>query len=447
VRSETAGIEFGAVAKARQGVRDFARAKRPKESPHPSRALLCLLIAISLHCVAESKDAAANSTAGSTSAGPVIESWDGAEWRFEGGLCPDTNAPALARRDVQPLEFADSMARYLRLRVCGVGATIAVMDAVSVLAVDHEPGTTVAPDSFESMHTVGHLDPPIHAVSDDGADALAAVSLDDGVFWRGARRHRDPAVAGELTDGLEADFVRPIGSRTARVVVDTASTLWASEVLQATVKVHGFQTETWFQVVLADTSRSRRLRQTITSDSALGISVWTLGGWETQGFVWATGPGKVRRTVVPLDLSRTIGGTIRVRIMETPGFWQIDRVAIDTSPESRTLSQEVRPETVRNGVGADVRGPWIAEDLANYAVAPGDTVELRFRLPPISKRLERTYFVQTTAWQRPVALDNAQPDPAATEELMSGPGGLARFSVTRMNTSLAVTDSTDGGRR
>jgi hypothetical protein len=163
----------------------------------------------------------------------------------------------------------------------------------------------------------------------------------------GIDRRHDPAAEDGLTDGLELQFTRPIGAKAARLVIDASLTPWARDVLWAAIKVHGFQVGSWYDALLSDSARSSRFQESIAGDVALRVSVSTLAGWTAQGEVPETDTGASRRMVVPLDLSWTIGSAIRVRLTETPGFWQIDRVAIDTSPESQILSQEVRPRPRR----------------------------------------------------------------------------------------------------
>jgi hypothetical protein len=81
----------------------------------------------------------------------------------------------------------------------------------------------------------------------------------------------------------------------------------------------------------------------------------------------------------------------------------------------------------------------------SYALAPRDSVRLRFRVPPASVGRRRTYFVQAIAWVKLATTETAQPDRAAADALMSGPGSLARFAVMRANALLEPTGPS--GRR
>jgi len=209
------------------------------------------------------------------------------------------------------------------------------------------------------------------------------------------------------------------------------------------VSLHGFETQAWFDAVLADSARAHRVRGALAGGASLRVWVWALDGWESQGAVADSGPGMRTRQAVPLDLSRTIGGTIRVRLESVPGFWRIDRAAIDWAPVPPVLVQDVRPETARDTRGRDVRGPLIAEDRTDFALAPGDTVELLFRVPPASPGRARSYLARVTAWCRLDTPETGQPERGPADALETGPDALARFAVTRMN---AASSSVEGAR-
>lgn len=372
-----------------------------------------------------------------------LETWDGERWRFVVAPCKVALAPALVQRDLTRLEPAWTERGLLRLRMLGAAAVHGELDAINLVAVDHDSAVTVAPDGMGLMHAVERLDPPVRAHDGRRDDVLASVARIGGDFWEAVSGRIDPTLPAQLTETLEVHFSRPPRSTAARLVVDAILSPWAETVLWAAVKTQGFQAQAWFDAMLADTLRFRRVRESFRVDTALRVSLRALEGWVPQGEIPASGPGAFRRFVVPLDLSRTLGGTIQVRLTETPGFWRIDRVAIDTTPDSEILVQEVRPETAWSARRVDVRGPLIQEDRVNYTLRHRDRVTMRFRTPPPSADRRRTYFVQATAWQRPLTNDWGQPDIATAEALQSSPGALGRFSVTHRSARRADSTRTE----
>ena len=86
----------------------------------------------------------------------------------------------LSRTDVDNLDFARAEEGQLRLRLANELAETDYVDALSVLAVDHAPGVTVAPDGHGVLHSLGSLTPPLSAHDDRGHDALDRVVSADG---------------------------------------------------------------------------------------------------------------------------------------------------------------------------------------------------------------------------------------------------------------------------
>lgn len=380
--------------------------------------------------------------------GPLLESWDGDEWTYEATPCAGGIAPALSRREVDLLRHVKETRDRLGLRLRGTPGAIDNVDALTVFVVDHDRGRTVLPDNAGWVRAVGPLDAPVRATDQSGADVLALVARADSLCWESRIRRRDPSATADLQDGIEAEFTRPQDASRANLVVDACLTRWAADVLRSVVTIHGFETEPWFRAVFADTARAHRVQRAIEGGASLHVWVRGVDGWERQGDAAEIAPDTPRPQAIPLDLSRVIGGIVRVRLTGIPDFWRIDRLGIDTAPQSAILKQEVRPEIVRQERGLDVRGPLIAEDDSVYVIGPGDRVEMLFRVPPPSRGREREFLSRTTAWYRADSLSTAQPRRGLADELETGPDALARYSVTRMNAALAggVARSAAGAR-
>lgn len=365
-----------------------------------------------------------------TAKASTLESWDGSRYKLETTPCEGAIARPLMRRDLHRLTSPYLDQGFFIFRGIGSGPTLAVIDAVTVIAVDHDSTLDVAPDPLGHMHAVGLLSPPLRAQGRDGSDLLPLVSKNDGDAWEGVARQRSEQ---DPTDGMELEFTRPARVIHPRLVIRSSLTPWAKEMLRSVVQGRGYERDQWLKLVQTDTTEAKRVRTIVHGDSVLRASVWTVGGWEEQGSVTENTPGTM---TIPLDLSRSFGWTIRVRLEETPGFWRIDQVVLDSSPDPDLLVQEVRPERAWSARHRDVRGPLIMEDWEVFGVAPGDTVQLAFRAPPPSTGQACTYFLQTTGWERLLESAATQPDPSAAMAL-SGPGAFARWSVERRNAVLA----------
>lgn len=375
---------------------------------------------------------------------PLIYSWDGLAWRLDSGTYSGAIMPALARTDVDNLEHAVAKDGLVRLRLTGLPGETEHVNALTLLAVDHDPVVTVAPDGRGNLHTLGEAIAPSTARDFAGRDALKRVTGLDEWCWESVMQSRDPSSDADLRDGLEIEFPRDEGAREARLVLDGTNTVWAAHLMGKLVAMHGRETQTWYDAVAADPAKARRIQAAFAREAFLHVSVWGRKGWERQGAAWESGPELLKRQVVTLDLSRVVGNRVRVRLESTPNLWLVDRVAIDYTPEGKVRVRELRLERARDLQGRDLRALLKAEDGMEYVIAPGDTAEIAFRDPAVPAGQRRSYVARTTGWYRVNVPEIGEPQTELLERLETEPGAVARFSTQRMNEALAVLGA--GGR-
>jgi hypothetical protein len=371
---------------------------------------------------------------------PLVYSWDGSNWRLDSGTFGGAIAPALARTDVDNLVYATSQAGFLRLRVANELDETDYVDALSILAVDHDSGVTVAPDFEGRIYTLGRLTPPLTASDFRGADALARVRAPDGWNWESNPSGRNPAVAADIRDGIELTFVRPHGSG-ARLVLDGNNSPWAAYLMQEFVAAHGRDTRAWYDSLAAHPGLARQLGAILSDEAFLGVSVWLAGRWERQGQIWEAGPEVVKRQVFPLDLSRVPGDTVRIRLESAPSFWLIDHVALDFSRPAPVTVQELWPERALDPSGVDITGLLGSKDRQHYVMDKGIVAELTFRVPNVPAGRSRSYLVRSSGWYRIHGPETQPADTALLSQVLTEPHGASRLAVARFNHALLALGS------
>lgn len=364
---------------------------------------------------------------------PLVYSWDGKSWRLDSGTFGGAILRALARTDVDNLDFATSKNGVLRLKLANELRETDFVDALEVLAADHDPGVTVAPDGDGKLYTLGHPLPPTRASDFRGRDELARIRLCDGWSWESNPTRRDPAVTADVRDGLELTFARPRGARAARLVIDGNNTVWAAQLLERFVQAHGRTTSAWYDSLEAMPERARELGATLAREAFLTVKVRTPEGWEPRGMFWEAGPEIAKRQVIALDLSNIEGDTVRVRLESVPCFWQLDRVALDWSPERPVVVTTLRVDRAIDRDGRNVR-PFLTDiDGRALRMEPGDSAELTFRTPAVPRGLSRSYLVRSHGWYRIHTLDAGEPDLALLESVQGPPDAVSRTAVTHAN--------------
>jgi len=371
---------------------------------------------------------------------PLVYSWDGTQWRLDSGTFGGAILEALARTDVDNLDAAVAQNGELRLRVANELNETDFIDALAVVAVDHAPGVTVAPDGAGTLHTIGTLHAPVTAREFSGRDALARVRVADGWSWESTPAVRDTARVESVRDGVELAFVRPTGARVARLVVDGNNTPWSAKMLGDFVQAHGRDTRAWYDSLNAHPALARRAGAALAQEGFLSVAVRTPGGWERQGLIWEAGPEIVKRQVAPIDLSRVVGDTIHVRLESAPSFWLLDRVAIDYSAPQQITVHELQAASAIDNTGRDVRSLLESVDGATFTMETGDGAELRFKVPETPSGLARTYMVRSHGWYRIHTVEAGEPQIALLNRIGTEPYAISRIAVGRMNDALRVLD-------
>ncbi len=368
---------------------------------------------------------------------PLVYSWDGTRWRLDSGTFGGAITRGLQRTDVDNLEYAAPRDGVLRLRVANELEETDHLDALTVLAVDAPAGLSVAPDPAGGLHALGALAAPVAARDFRGADALERVRAADGWSWESGLSGRDTARAEDLRDGLVLTFVRPRGATRAHLVLDGHSSTWSAQLLYAFIVAHGSATQAWYDSLDARPDLARATGARLAREAFLSAAVRTPAGWAPQGLFWEAGPEIVKRQVLDLDLSAVTGDTVTVRLETVPGFWLVDRVGLDFTPDEPLAVQALPLLSARDAAGRDVAPLLAAADGRDYALAHRDAAELRFAVPPRPAFTSRTFLLRTTGWYRIDTPNEGAPDVAALAALGRDPFAIARASVARLNAALA----------
>ena len=380
-----------------------------------------------------SRSSSSSSSSSSNFSCPLVYSWDGNAWRLDSGTFGGAFLRPLARTDVDNLDFATAEHGMLRLKLANELDETDFVDALDVLAVDHDPGVSVAPDGEGRLHTLEHPTAPARASDFRGRDALARVRAADGWSWESIPTSRDPALTADVRDGLELAFPRPHEARSARLVIDGHNTVWAAHLLGEYLQAHGRTSSSWQDSLEADPARARAVGATMAREAFLAAMVLTTDGWVAQGTFWEAGPEIAKRQVLALDLSRCVGDTVRVRLESVPCFWQLDRVALDASAERPIAVTVLALNRAVRRDGKDLRPLLAANDGSVLRMEQGDAAELTFRAPAVPPGQSRSYLIRSHGWYRIHTTDAGDPDLALLESVSGRPLGVSMAAVARMN--------------
>lgn len=369
---------------------------------------------------------------------PLIYSWDGHDWRLDSGTFGGAITPALARTDMDNLIHARPFGGLLQFRMTAEADETEHVDAVTVLAVDHPRGTTVAPDARANttFHVVGDVAAPIAARDRMRPNVLAQLVAADGIVWEPRLDGRDPANPAHLRDGVELTFARPAATK-LQLVIDGQNTGWAAQLMGEMVAAHGRLTSTWYDP--ATTARaSGPMRQAQHEQGFLIVSLWNGTTWQPAGEVWEAGPEVAKRQVLPIDVSGIPGNTLRVRLESAPAFWMIDHVGLGPQIDAAVTTHTLRTTKATSTKFADGLDRITAQDGRMLDMERGDVVALTVKDAAAPARgMTRSYLLRSSGWYQVHGRDHDEPI-TATLGALAQPNGAARLAVTRLNEVLAA---------
>src|SRR5262245_19676520 len=369
---------------------------------------------------------------------PRIYSWDGDRWWLDSGTYGGAILEPLARTDVDNLEHASAHDGRIELRMADEAPETEFVDAVSLVAVDHAPGTNVAPDSRGQIYAFADMEAPLAAKDFDGVDALSRVCEADDRSWESGLRPRDPARANELKDGLELTFPKPKIPRQSLLVLTGHNTPWAAYLLGEAIQAHGSEEPAWQANARAHPEEMRAAARQTMSNGMLEVSIWGATGWEKVGTLWEAGPEVAKQQVMPVDFSRVRGDLVRVRVSSIPSFWLIDQIGLATRSAARFFQKELSLVSAADSTGQDVRPLLKANDGRTHLMKRGDAAHLSFRAPTIRKGYRRTYLSRASGWYRVDCDTTRAPNRKLLARLATEPGATSRIAVERANQALQV---------
>jgi hypothetical protein len=362
---------------------------------------------------------------------PFVYSWDGTRYVFDAEPYGGATTRGLERDDYAELHHLRPERGAYRLMVTNEVDETQYSNLLELLAVDHRPGVRVAADEHGSFYTLADERPPVAATDREGRDLLPWLRAADQVIWEPLP---SDDTAGALRQEVTLTFPKPQGAAHAKLVANVATGLWGSEMIRQMLALWGGDVGAYYAALdgrasARDSLLTWNLREELY---ALKIYVQEPGGWRVGGVLSGGGPFIAAERVVPLDISRVVGDTLRIRLRPPVGFWALNSFAVDF-----TGDQAVRVDTLGLAEAWDstgsVRDALAASDERYYVMPQaGDRAYLTFRAPPQRAGEERTVFLYARGYYRLHLPEAGAADTATLRRLRDEPGAVLNFAVERL---------------
>lgn len=369
---------------------------------------------------------------------PFVYSFDGRQYVLDSETFGGAIFRAAQRTDLDNLDHLTEVNGSYRMKITNELPETQFVDELRLLVVDHPRDTRVVPSFSGKIHTLAAPQPPNKATSYRGDEVQNLIIDKDNRVWVSNPFGRNPEDKSQARDGLLLEFPRPAGTNAAKLCCNLQNTLWASYLQGQLLALHGRELPAWYARMNSSPEARAALFQAMVREGMLRVQVGNGQNWQEAGFFWEVGPSVPKDQVLWLDLSNLPGETLQVKLESTAGFWMINSVAIDYSPEAELIVTELLPQQARDQLGQDQREILTNND-GRYYVMPAvkDWAELVFAVPPARPGYQRSILLKSSGYYEIHVTAAGEPQRELVAKLMTEPGAYGQFTLRLLNQHLA----------
>ena len=363
---------------------------------------------------------------------PFIYAFDGERYVFEAEPYGGAICQGLERAEWARLDYLANINGRSRLLIANEMDETQYTDEAKLVIVDHSQDVTVIPDILGNMHTFSRILPPLVAFDQNSGNILPAVAANDLLFWQSDLAGRDPEIKENAKDELTFDFPKPKEAKTAKLMVNTWTTHQGSEIAKVFLGLFGDQLTTWMDEVNRFGPANRDIWNWYFNEDLFTTTIFvqTKDGWKSRGRVYGGGPFIAKEKAYVLDIGDVPGESLKIKMSPAAGFWRMNFIGVDYSPDQRVEISEVKASEARDKNGRDIAA-LLENDDNRYLVMPetGDAAELSFSVPAPKPNLQRTIFLKIKGYYDIHLQPKGEPQTELISKIFHEPGFSAQFAL------------------
>lgn len=361
---------------------------------------------------------------------PFIYSFNGNKYVLDSETFGGAIFRAAQRTDVDNLDHLAEVAGTYRVKLTNELQETQYVDELKLLAVDHPLNTRIVPSFSGSLHTFSSPISPNRASDFRGNEVRTLVAAKDDQVWVSNPFGRNPENKAEVRDGLLLEFPRSAGATSAKLLCNVQNTLWASHLQGELLTLHGRELPNWYALMNSSAAARATLFEVMIREGMLQVKLWNGASWQEAGFVWEVGPSVPKDQAVWLDLKNIPGELLRVKLESTAGFWMINHVAIDFTPDAEIKVTELAPVQAFDHLHRDVREVLANNDGRYYEMpTTQDWAELVFAAPPPTEGYQRSVLLKSAGYYEIHVSAEGQPQRELLAKLMNEPGAYGQYTL------------------
>lgn len=332
---------------------------------------------------------------------PFIYAYDGQQYVFDAEPLGGAICPGLARTDISRLDHAKPVEGEYRLLVRNEVPETQYIDRMTMLLVDHAPGTAVYPDlqgkfyGFKKIHGVRS------AFDEKGMSLMKFLSQSDKVMWQTHLPSASRDTMGPVRHEITVTLLKPPGAKKAWLITNIGTSSWGSNMIRKTVEYRGNDAPAWLASLTPASDALTEMNQFLEREEMYHLKTWLKEGssWTQRGTILGQGPLISEDRVYPIDVSHAAGDSLVLRFNPPRGFWTMDYIGV--SYEEPTV-MSVSPIDARLAIDQGNRSfadSLRATDNHYYSMPDvGNRANVTFPAPPLADRKVRTVFLETRGY-------------------------------------------------
>ncbi|HEY6160541.1 MAG TPA: hypothetical protein VI112_04940 [Bacteroidia bacterium] len=308
--------------------------------------------------------------------------------RFEGNLFTGALYPSLERSDNIVIDAPVDLRGNLRFTMFNRREEAIYANQVRLLVVDHPRGVDVLPDQQSVFHTLSHAVAPVYARTAAGVDVSKFMQNEDGRFYS----FDDDGESGSM-NSVVLTFDNEQGATTGKLLLDLKNSEWQAYVYQQVCGLFGDQYPAWHEKQ-SKKSGAELTESSRNSGMLLSVYVETARGWKFIDQVFAVGSLRTKEVLVPVDLTGMKAGLVHIMLKTGFHFWDLDRVALDLSPDQKISIDTVSLSSVKDSLGMEYREKLLNNDHSYLELSRmNDHVVLDFTAVPFNDPSTQKLFL------------------------------------------------------
>ena len=357
---------------------------------------------------------------------PFVYIDTGNGWELVGEAYAGAGFRSIQRDDLLPLPDLGG-AQDVGVRLRNEARETQYTDAARLVLVDHEPQVRALSTHNNGFVLAEPSAAPRYAVDARAGDLTTLVSARDGKLWETDPEQVARTPDEDLQDRLTAEFELAQGDRPVLEIVG-GNTPWLDLVFGRFFAAMGDRLNQFLKEGNHAKSGPAIQRWREREGVDLIVEADIGDAWVRVATVPTVGPAALREIAIPLP-SATISTDrlVRVRVRGGLGFWRIDRLALSTEANTRATVREVHPSAAASGgreYGDTLRS---TDGRYNSLVQWGETLDMRFKLPPPPTQTVRSAFLFTNGYYNVHRPLQSRWEPGVLKRIRDEPGALARF--------------------